>query len=477
MADNRHFDQLVKSGQPVGEVISVNRFIVRIKGLQPINPQSLVMFDDGSKGFVRHVDEDYVVVLHLGNTPITVGSLAVVQFNQLVSKVGEDYVGRVVTVTGEPLDGKGPIAADATWPVFNRAPGLSERELLNEQLESGITVIDSLFPLVHGQRIAILGDSKSGKSTIATQLAMNQARTDTLVVYALIAKRRSDIDKVLTELNQSGVMKKSIVVVSTMVDSLVVSYLAPYVACAMAEYLWQKTDQNVVVIYDDLTAHAHIYREIALLTGSSPGRESYPGDMFYTHSSLLERAGKLSRNHKSLTSLPIVLASGGDIAGYLPTTVMSSTDGQWVLDMDVFRRGLRPAINIGLSVTRVGGRGHNERQKQLSAQTMQMYAAYQKALQFAHFGAEIALETRRDLDRGRQLYDLFTQAPGERYPLLAQQLMLDIVLNLKAEETVDMSVLKQSVGDIVKLLKKDADYLQLRETLKTRSLLDRRGKS
>lgn len=463
------FDQLLSEGKPVGEVIAVNKFFVKVRGLHPVSVHSLVLFDDGSYGFVRSTNNDYVSVLSMGTLPPLVGAVVVQYSEDLLAPVGGSLMGRVISPLGEPLDGKGPLKNDSTAPIFRDAPAIHEREALNDLLETGVMSIDSLFPIVKGQRLAVIGDMKGGKTTLAAQLGIHQKGT--VVIYALIAKRQGDIDEFVTLLQKNGSLDHSIVVATTIFDSLVTSYLAPYVACTIAEHYWQQLDTDAIVVYDDLTSHAQIYREISLVSGTNPGRDSYPGDIFYIHSSLLERAGKLHRNHKTLTALPIVMAAGGDVTAFLPTNVISITDGQWILDSELFKDGLRPAISSSLSVTRVGGRGHTNRQKDIAGRALRALSAYRQALEYSHFGAELSEVTKNDLYVGGILKEALTQLPGDSLSITEQQLMLEVILSsTKASRLPTVPELKEAARAAAKSITTEASYdkaaLQFQATYK-----------
>jgi F-type H+-transporting ATPase subunit alpha len=371
--------------------------------------------------------------------------------------VGAGLVGRVVTPMGEPLDNKGAIRTTETSGIFNPAPGIMARSMLNEQLASGVTAVDSFFPVVLGQRIAILGDSKSGKSTFLSQLSASQEGTDRVVVYVLMGRRKVDIEHLLTGLRESGAMEHTIVVLADIFDSLTQTYLAPYAACAMAEYLWYG-GKDVVIMYDDLSSHAEAYRQLSLLQEVDPGRDSYPGDIFYAHSSLLERAGKLKTNGKTLTSLPVVLTPNNDITAYLSTSVMSITDGQIIFDLELFRSGIRPAVNAGLSVSRVGGQAQTNRQKRLSSTLFKTLAAYRQAEEFSHFSSQLSKETRIDLTLGKYIYQVLQQPPEERHSIIEQQLMLETILLSGGEMDIDVPALKESVQKAASDAKEEKDY-------------------
>ncbi len=451
------FEKLVAAGNPVGEITGIDSFMVKVKGLQPTNVHATVRFDDDTRGYVHQVLEDHVVVMKLDPSPLHVGSVCVIEKPDIMTPVGKNFIGRVVNVFGEPIDGKGEIIPDQEWDVFHNAPALFERELLDKPVETGITILDLEYSLARGQRMAMLGDSKVGKTALAASVAINQKNTDLTVIYVLIAKRQRDVADLVTTLTKNDALKKAVVVVTNSFESLILTYLVPYVGAAHGEYFWHQCNMDTLVIYDDLTAHAQAYREISLIAGVSPGRDSYPGDMFYTHSSLLERGGKTERNHASQTLIPIVYAPGADITAYLPTNIMSITDGQWILDGQIFKDTMRPAISTALSVTRVGGVGQNKRQKGLADKLNLTLAGYRTAEEYAHFGTELSPQAQADYDKGKVLFKLMNQAIGEVYSFAEQQFLMSIVLGSEPQEIVDIEKLKAKVHDYAAKLQEDKD--------------------
>lgn len=457
MFENQNFQKLVEANNLTGEVVAANSFIVEVKGLEGVRLGAQVLFEDGQRGIVREANGDRVTLFNINSEKMLPGTLAVVEDDLLQVPVGEELIGRVVTPMGEPLDGKGAITAKQRSGIFNPAPGIMARSVLNEQLASGVAAVDMFFPIVLGQRIAILGDSKSGKSTFLSQLSATQNGKDRIVIYVLIGKRKVDIENLISGLQSGGAMGHTIVVLADIFESLTQSYLAPYAACAMGEYLWQK-GRDVIMVYDDLSSHAEAYRQLSLLQEVDPGRDSFPGDMFYAHSSLLERAGKLLSNNKTLTALPVIVTPNDDITAYLPTNIMSITDGQIVFDLGVFRRGIRPAVNAGLSVSRVGGQAQTKRQKKLSGTLFKKLAKYHQAEQFSHFGSSLSKDASIDLMLGKQMYQALAQRPEELYSLTEQQLILETILMGEGKTEVDVEGLKESVkADGVKV-KEEQDF-------------------
>jgi F-type H+/Na+-transporting ATPase subunit alpha len=445
--ENGEFQLLVKQGNPTGEVVGTDRFLVSVKGLDGVAMNALVLFENGERGIVNQVGEEIVLVMNLEAESTPLGSLVVLHDNVFTTPVGEGFIGRVINPLGQPLDGKGNITAAESRGVFGQAPGIMERQLLSDRLPSGVTVVDMLFPVVLGQRIAVLGDTKAGKTAFLLQLGINQTNTDRVVVYVLIGKRRVEIDQLLSALNDSGAINNSIVIVANVFDSLAQSYLAPYIGCAIAEHFWYQ-GRDAVIIYDDLSAHAKVYREVALLSGGNPGRDSYPGDMFFAHSSLLERAGRLASNGKTLTALPVVITPGDDITAFLPTSIMSITDGQIIFDLESFRQNIRPAVNAGLSVSRVGGRCQTPRQKQLSGTLFKKLADYRQASEFAHFGSDLAPETKQALLLGELIIDAMRQTPAELFSIAEQELVLETVLASAGTRRLNVGLLKMKAKEM-----------------------------
>lgn len=477
MFDNDQFQKLVEADNLTGEVVEVNGFIVIVKGLEGVPLGASVLFEDGQRGYVREVNGDRVTLFNINTERMALGTLAVVESDQLQVPVGRELIGRVLTPLGEPLDDKGAIKTAKTSGIFNDAPGIMARSPLNEQLVSGVTAIDSFFPFTLGQRMAILGDSKSGKSTFLSQLAAMQSNTGQMVVYVLIGKRKADVEKLLRGLRQSGAMDHTIVIQADIFDSLTQTYLAPYCAVSMAEELWY-AGENVIVIYDDLSSHAEAYRQLSLLQEVDPGRDSYPGDIFYSHSSLLERGGKLLSNMKALTPLPVILTPNDDITGFLSTNVMSITDGQIVFDLGIFRTGKRPAVNAGLSVSRVGGNAQTKRRKRLSGTLFKSLAAFKQAEEFSHFSSQLSKETKVDLNIGKYINQVLQQPPEELWSIEEQQLMLETVLLSGGEVDLDVPAMKKYVRTVSKDAKEEADFDRMEaEMLKKFTIVKEEEKS
>ena len=466
MHSNTNFQKLVEKGNLTGEVVATNRFIVEVKGLEGVRIGAQILFEDGQRGMVREAYGNKVILYNINTEHLELGTLAVVEHDQLMVPVGPEMVGRVVNPMGEPLDGKGPITAKNMSGIFTPAPGILDRKMLDQQLTSGVTAVDSFFPIVMGQRIAILGDSKSGKSTFLSQLSASQDGSDKIVVYVLIGKRKVDIEKLLRDLNDNGSMEHTIVVLANVFDSLTQSYLAPYSACSMAENLWYG-GKDVIIIYDDLSSHAEAYRQLSLLQEVDPGRDSYPGDIFYAHSSLLERAGRLLENDKTLTSLPVVLTPNDDITAYLSTNIMSITDGQIIFDLGFFRKGIRPAVNAGLSVSRVGGQAQTKRQKQLSTALFKALAKYHQAEEFSHFSTQLSDETRIDLNRGKHLYEALQQPPSQLLNLTEQQILLEVIMNNETDLAIDVAGIKSVLSKRALEVKTEEDFDRIEAELTT----------
>ncbi len=464
MFDNQTFQQLVEADHLTGEVVASNSFIIEVKGLEGAPLGAQILFEDGQRGMVREAHGDHVTLFNIDSERMEPGTLAVLERDLLSIPVGKELVGRVVSPMGLPLDGKGPLGAQDASGIFNPAPGIMARSMLDTQIASGVTSVDMFFPVVLGQRIAILGDSKSGKSTFVSQLSANQAGTGRVVVYVLVGKRKVDVEMLLAGLKSSGAMEHTIVVLADVFDSLTLSYLAPYAGCAMAEYLWH-AGQDVVIIYDDLSSHAESYRQLSLLQEVDPGRDSYPGDMFYAHSSLLERAGKLKSSGKTLTSLPLVVTPNDDITAYLSTSIMSITDGQIIFDLGVFRQGIRPAVNAGLSVSRVGGQAQTKRQKRLSGTLFKTLAKYHQAEEFSHFGSSLSKSASIDLQLGKQIYEILKQPPETLWTLTQQQLMLETILLGEGTAELNTAGLKEAVAQIKNETNDDAELDRIEKEL------------
>src|SRR5436853_2465498 len=395
----------------VGSVLQVGDSIAKVYGLDGAMAGELLEFPGGLKGIALNLEEDNVGTVILGSDEhIKEGDLVKRTGRIAEVPVGEAVVGRVVDPIGTPLDGKGPIPAKEFRRVEVRAPGVIERQPVREPLQTGIKAIDAMIPIGRGQRELIIGDRQTGKTAIAVDTIINQKGQDVICIYVAIGQKRSTVARVIQILEEFGAMAYSIVVSATASDPASLQYLAPYAGVSMGEY-FRDSARHALIIYDDLSKHATAYRQLSLLLRRPPGREAYPGDVFYLHSRLLERAAKLSKEKGggSLTALPIIETQAGDVSAYIPTNVISITDGQIYLESDLFYSGVRPAVNVGLSVSRVGGAAQIKAMKQVAGTLRIDLAQYRELAAFAQFGSDLDKATQAQLARGRRLVEILKQ--------------------------------------------------------------------
>ena len=394
-----------------GVVISSADGIVQVEGMDKAVYGEIVTFENGAKGMVESVDPGKLgIMLFDGAETVGVGTLVTRSGKRAGIPVGDGFLGRVIDPLGEPIDGKGPVNAEGYNPIEKQAPGILERQSVDTPLHTGILAIDSMFPIGRGQRELIIGDRQTGKTSIATDAIMNQKDKDVLCIYVAIGQKASSIARVAGDLQKHGAMSYTTIVAATASDSAPLQYIAPYAGTALAEYFMGK-GKSVLIVYDDLSKHAVAYRAISLLLRRSPGREAYPGDVFYLHSRLLERSCRMRDDlgGGSITALPIVETQAGDVSAYIPTNVISITDGQIFLESALFNAGNRPAVNVGLSVSRVGGAAQTKAMKKANSNLRIELAQYKDMESFAQFSSDLDAETRRQLEHGKALTEMLKQ--------------------------------------------------------------------
>ena len=409
-AQIKHYENAIEQSE-TGTVIMVGDGIARASGLEKCMAGELLQFDNGEYGMAQNLEENTVSIVLLGSDVGIKEGSTVKRTGKVVSvPVGEAMIGRVVNALGQPIDGAGPIETTEFRAIESPAPGIIDRQPVKEPLQTGIKAIDSMIPIGRGQRELIIGDRQTGKTSIATDAILNQKDKDVLCIYVAIGQKASSIARVAEDLKKHGAMSYTTIVAATASDSAPLQYIAPYAGTALAEYFMAK-GKSVLIVYDDLSKHAVAYRAISLLLRRSPGREAYPGDVFYLHSRLLERSCRMRDDlgGGSITALPIVETQAGDVSAYIPTNVISITDGQIFLESALFNAGNRPAVNVGLSVSRVGGAAQTKAMKKANANLRIELAQYKEMESFAQFSSDLDAETRRQLEHGKALMEMLKQ--------------------------------------------------------------------
>ena len=417
--------------QETGTVILVGDGIARVYGLRECMASELLEFDDGSFGMAQNLEDETVSVAILSDKNDIREGTTVRRTGKVVSvPVGEEMLGRVVDALGNPIDGKGPIYCTETRPIESEAPGIIERKSVSVPLQTGIKAIDSMIPIGRGQRELIIGDRQTGKTEIAIDTIINQKNSDVLCIYVAIGQKSTSVVQLANELSRAGAMEYTIIVSASASESAPLQYIAPYSGCAMAEYFRAK-GKDVLIVYDDLSKHAVAYRALSLLIRRPPGREAYPGDVFYLHSRLLERAACVAPEYGggSITALPIIETQAGDVSAYIPTNVISITDGQIFLETELFHAGIMPAINPGISVSRVGGSAQLKGMKKVSGELKLLYSQYRELQSFAQFGSDLDADTKARLALGERIVEVLKQKRNSPVRVGCQVAIVYAVIN------------------------------------------------
>jgi ATP synthase F1 subcomplex alpha subunit len=457
--------------EEVGVVYAVGDGVARAYGLDNVMANELLEFDSGEAGLAFNLEEDNVGIIILGSeSGIKEGSIVKRTGRILDAPVGEELVGRVIDPLGNPLDGKGPINAKHRSPVEKIAPGIVKRKSVHEPLQTGIKAIDAMIPIGRGQRELIIGDRATGKTTVAIDTILNQRDTDVYCIYVAIGQKKSTTARIIELLEREGAMKYTTVVVASATDPAPLQYLAPFTGCTIGEY-FRDNGKHALIVYDDLSKHAEAYRQLSLLVRRPPGREAYPGDVFYLHSRLLERAAKLNDElgAGSLTALPIIETKAGDVSAYIPTNVISITDGQIYLEPDLFNKGIRPAINVGLSVSRVGGSAQIKAMKQVAGTLRLDLAQFRELEAFMQFASDLDKATQDTINRGLRLVELLKQGPYSPIPVEKQVIAIYAGTNGYLDD-IPVSSVRKFEMELYGFL--DANFKDLLDELKTKKAID-----
>lgn len=450
-----------------GTVLTVGDGIARVSGLANCMSGELLEFQDGSFGMAQNLEENSVSAVLFGSDVGIQEGQTVKRTGRVVSvPVGEALLGRVVNAIGQPIDGAGPIASQEYRAVESPAPGIIERQPVKEPMQTGIKAIDSMIPIGRGQRELIIGDRQTGKTTIALDTILNQKGKDVVCIYVAIGQKRSTVTALVNTLKEAGAMDYTIVVAATASEPSPLQYIAPYAGCAMGEFFMNR-GQHVLIVYDDLSKHAVAYRAISLLIRRPPGREAYPGDVFYLHSRLLERAAKLSaeKGAGSMTALPIIETQAGDVSAYIPTNVISITDGQIFLETELFHSGVMPAVNPGISVSRVGGNAQVKAMKKVAGTLKLIYSQYRELQSFAQFGSDLDADTKARLAQGERIVEVLKQGKSSPVPVEKQVAVLYAVVNNLLTK-IPVEEIRAFEEELYRFLDRDPDAVAVMEEIR-----------